>query len=96
MFRTANWLALLGTFPLIINAICGFIAKSLGCIIHEGGIIPCQAVGTDIGMPLHYGGMFGLVFFSTWPSAATAFFMYLALTIRWASRRFPNRRGKSD
>lgn len=85
--RTASWLGLVGIAPLLINLASWYFAKSVGCLIHEGSIMPCPIGGTDIGEVLHYGGIIGFAFAFTWPAAAASLVLYIAALLLWLRRR---------
>lgn len=94
LIRMAGWLGFAGIAPLLINAASWYFAKALGCLIHEGSIMPCPIGGTDIGEVLHYGGIIGFAFAFTWPAAAASLVLYLAALLLWLKRR-PRRKAKT-
>jgi hypothetical protein len=77
----------IGFTPLISNIIAWQVASWFGCYVHEGTVPPCLVGSTDIGWPLHFMAIAGLLFALTWPFAAASIVLFTAALVRTVRRR---------
>jgi hypothetical protein len=94
MFRAIILLVLIALFaihPILVSMLAGYVARSAGCHLDEGGVHPCVIAGRDYGALLYDMGTYLWAIMFSFFAAEAALVILLAT---YVVRRLLRKRGK--